>query len=56
MSESVEVGREENRDSNFVFVPQCCRIRDSRTAIIIELTFRKSKEDMLSTMRGRPDD
>jgi hypothetical protein len=52
----VEAGRDENSASKAALVPQCCRIRGSRTAIITVLTLRKSREEMQSTIRGRPED
>jgi hypothetical protein len=52
----VEAGRDENSASKAAFVPQCCRMRDSRTAIMTLLTLRKSREEMHSTIRGRPED
>ena len=52
----MEAGRDENSASKVAFVPQCCRMSDSRTATITVLTLRKSREEMQSTIRGRPED
>lgn len=49
------MGREEKSASNADLLPQCSKIKDSRTAMMMVLTLRKSREETLSTIRGRPD-